>query len=108
MVSKSTSDRIAKKSPSRKLINTPLQVVIEVVDGCSPKFRSELERMLSSQPREIVEDLVAAARAAAGNAETDCTQILDVRKVELRQTQLARTEVQAVGARVPVCVQRTE
>src|SRR5260370_32649544 len=99
---------IASENSCRKLINTPLQVVIEVVDGRSPEFPSELEGMLSSQPREIIKDLIAAARAAARYTESDRPKILDSSEVKLGQTQLARAEIQAMRGRVPVCIQRTE
>src|SRR5581483_10851159 len=88
---------------------TALQIVIEAVDGSAAIFASELDRMFSAHPGEVIENLVSLTAAAARNAECRSSEIIeDTAEVDFRQSQFAGAKVESRRGVIIVCVERTE
>ena len=51
---------------------------IEILDSGAAEFSTEFEGVFALQPGQVIEDLVSLAGAAAGNAESDGAEVLDV------------------------------
>src|SRR6202047_883921 len=98
----------AQSNARRELINAALQVVVEIIDVCPAKLSAKLERVLSSLPGEVIEELVSLAGAPTRDAKARGAEVVDSREIELWQSKLASAQVEAVRHGIPSLVERTE
>src|ERR1700730_3473906 len=98
----------AQSNACRELINAALQVVVEIIDICPAKLSAKLERVLTSLPGEVIEELVSLAGAPTRDAKARGAEVFDSREIELWQPKLASAQVEPVRHGIPGCGERIE